>query len=143
MGHALVVYYSQSGNTQKMAELVAEGVRRSGNDATVVDVKDLKMMDFLVADGYALGSPDYFTYIAGRVKILFEEALAHRERIKGRPYVGFVSHGGGGGALESMDNLAKHVGLKKVATGVKSLGAPSAETAEECRKLGEQLGKEL
>jgi len=142
MGSILVVYYSQTGNTRKMAELVAEGAAKSGkHQVKLVDVSKVDLREFVRADGFALGSPDYFTYMAGQMKILFDQALAHVKEIKGKPFVSFVSHGGGGGAIESLDKLGQAIGLKKVREGVKSQGAPVKDAVKECRDLGEYLAK--
>ena len=62
MANILVVYYSKGGNTGKMAELVAEGVRKQGShQVRVVQAQDLDVADFVKAEGYAIGSPDYFS----------------------------------------------------------------------------------
>lgn len=144
MANIMVVYYSKGGNTRKMAELVAEGAGSSGvHRVQLVPVQNVDPIEFLDADGFAFGSPDYFTYVAGHLKILFDEALANKSQIKDRPFVGFVSHGGGGGAIKSLETLAQAVGLKKVAEGVKCKGAPDAEAAQSCKQLGAALAKTL
>jgi len=142
MGRIFVVYFSGTGNTKKMAELVAEGARGAGkHEVKLVDVREVDLAELVAADGYAFGSPDYFTYMAGEMKTLFDRALSQVKKLKGKPFVSFVSHGGGGGAIESLDRLGKAVGLEKVADGVKSQGAPAKEAAEACRKLGEALAE--
>jgi len=144
MANILVVYYSKSGNTRKMAELVAEGAGRGGqHHVQLVPVQNLESIDFLDADGFALGSPDYFTYVSGHLKVLFDEALASKTQLQDKPFVGFVSHGGGGGAIKSLETLAQAVGLRKVAEGVKCKGAPSGPDALACTRLGEALAKSL
>ena len=42
MARVLVVYATRTKSTQEIAELVAEGIRFSGNEAVVVDVKKIK-----------------------------------------------------------------------------------------------------
>lgn len=144
MASILVVYFSKSGNTRKMAELVAEGAGQSGgHHVQLVPVQNLELVDFLAADGFAFGSPDYFTYVAGHLKALFDDLLASKDLLKDKPFVGFVSHGGGGGAIKSLETLAQAVGLKKVADGLKCKGAPDAEAAKACRLLGAALAKAL
>ena len=144
MANILVVYYSKCGNTGKMAELVAEGVRKQGShQVRVVQAQDLDLADFVKADGYAIGSPDYFTYVAGQIKTLFDDLLARKSELEGKPCVGFVSHGGGGGALDRLETLSKSVGLRKVADGVKCKGAPEGASAEACRQIGLALAKAL
>ena len=93
------------------------------------------------ADALAFGSPDYFTYMAGEMKTFFDRALSHVKDLKDKPFVSFVSHGGGGGAIESLDRLGAAIGLKKAAEGVKCQGAPKKESAEACLRLGETLAK--
>ena len=144
MASILVVYYSKSGNTRRMAELVAEGAGDSGDHhVQLVPVQNLETVDFVAADGFAFGSPDYFTYIAGHLKVLFDDALASKDLLKDKPFVAFVSHGGGGGAIKSLETLAQAVGLKRVADGVKCKGVPDAESAKACRQLGAALAKSL
>ena len=140
MGTILVIYYSDTGNTKKMAELVAEGAAQGKKHAVkTVPVTELDMSDFTAANGYAFGSPDYYTYMAGQMKTFFDRALGQVKKVKGKPFVSFVSHGGGGGAIASLDALGKAIGLKPVAEGVKSLGPPSKQAAEACRDLGQKL----
>ncbi|NIQ92617.1 MAG: nitric oxide synthase, partial [Desulfobacterales bacterium] len=58
MAKVLVVYATRASSTRDIAELVAEGIRFSGNEAVIVDVKDIKNeADFEGYDGYVFGSP--------------------------------------------------------------------------------------
>ena len=139
MARILVVYFSQTGNTKQMAELVAEGAGADDHDVTLVEVRELNIEDFPSYDAYALGSPDYFTYVAGEMKTLFDRALSQVARLKRKPVVTFVSHGGGGGAIEYLDKLAKSIGLAQVCDGVKCQGAPEKQSADACRELGKRL----
>ncbi len=144
MGTILVVYYSGTGNTKKMADLIAEGAGSGGkHKVKAVDVEALDMAEFTAADGYAFGSPDYFTYMAGQMKTFFDRTLPLVKGVKGKPFVSFVSHGGGGGAIKSLDRLGKAIGLRQVSEGAKSLGPPTKQAAEDCRKLGKALAEEV
>jgi len=143
MAKVLVAYYSKSGNTKKMAELVAEGARSAGAQVTLVQADKVDFARLAGYDGYALGSPDYFSYMAGQLKILFDEALAHKGELSGKPAVCFVSHGGGGAGIESVQQLTKAVGLHQVGKGVLSKGAPTGAAADACRELGKELVKAI
>ena len=144
MASIVVAYYSKTGNTKQMAELVAEGAREQGShDVRVVPVQELELADFVKADGYAIGSPDYFSYVAGHIKVLFDEALAEQSSLQDKPFVGFVSHGGGGRAIDSLESLSGSIGLSKVADGLKCKNAPEGESAEACKQLGAALAKSL
>ncbi len=69
MAKVLVVYYSQTGNTQKMAELIAEGLKKQGVEVKLKKVKDTSPDDFAAADGIIIGSPTYYGSMAGEIKV--------------------------------------------------------------------------
>ena len=57
MAQVSVVYWSGTGNTAQMAELVAEGIREAGKEAAVLSV-DLASVDALKEEKvFALGCP--------------------------------------------------------------------------------------
>ena len=142
MTKIVVIYYSKSGNTEKMAELVAEGAGQvPGVQIELMKLPSLSMQAVMEADGYAMGSPDYFSYMAGHMKTFYDEALAHKEKLSGKPYVAFGTHGGGARVLESLERLSQAVGLRQAAPGMMSLGAPGPEDAEAVRALGRLLAE--
>ena len=47
MAKALIVYYSRSGNTRKMAETIAAGIKKEDVEADVRDVKDVTPADLI------------------------------------------------------------------------------------------------
>ena len=60
MAKVLVVYATRTSATAEIAGLVAEGIRFSGNEADIVEVKEIKSeADFEGYDGYVFGSPTY------------------------------------------------------------------------------------
>ena len=52
-----IVYWSGSGNTKEMADAVAEGVKRAGAEASVVEVGDANAADLANEKVFALGCP--------------------------------------------------------------------------------------
>ena len=70
----LVVYYSRTGNTEKFAGGVAEGVKRVHGAAAVVKrVEDVTKEDLEAADAIALGCPTYFGNIPGKMKVAIDD----------------------------------------------------------------------
>jgi NAD(P)H dehydrogenase (quinone) len=68
------VYYSASGNTEKMAEGVIAGVKRvSGAAATLKKVEDATKADFDAADAIILGCPTYFGDVPGKMKTFMDD----------------------------------------------------------------------
>jgi flavorubredoxin len=144
MPKVAVVYYSESGNTEKMAELVAEGCRRvEGVQVEMVRLPGAEVGAVCEADGFAVGSPDYFSYAAGHVKTFYDEALAHKNAISGKPYVAFGTHGGGAKVLDSLERLSQAIGLRQVMPGMMCLGAPGPNEADAVRELGRKLAQAL
>jgi len=110
MGQFLIVYASRSGETRKIAELIAEGIRIAGHGVTIKKSSDIKTEDDLKGfDGYAFGSATYHgEMISGMKQILF---MAERAELKGRPGGAFGSFGWSGEAptriFETMENIFK------------------------------------
>ena len=69
MGKVLIAYFSLSGNTEKMAEYIAEGVRFSRQQAVARKISDIKnFKDLNGYDGYIFGSPTYHRDMAEPMK---------------------------------------------------------------------------
>jgi multimeric flavodoxin WrbA len=139
MAKILIVYHSQTGNTQKMAEAVAEGAGQI--EGASVDLKragDTTAEDLLSADGIAIGTPENFGYMAGMVKDFFDRTFypAH-EKVFRKPYVVFVCAGNDGtGALRAVERIALGYKFKTVYNPVVCKGKVTAEILEKCRELG-------
>lgn len=72
--HVLVAYDSLRGNTEKMAQAVAEGARRvPGTVVTVKRVGDVAKGDLVAADGIILGCPTYYANIPGSMKVVIDD----------------------------------------------------------------------
>ena len=141
MSTIMVIYHSDTGNTEKLAGFVAEGAKSvAGAEVKVVRADELDYDAAAKADGLAIGSPDYFSYVAGQVKTIFDKVLSD-DRFKGKPFVGFGTHGGGAKVLGVIETLAKAVKFTQVAPGVLTQGAPDAEGAEKGRQLGKALAE--
>lgn len=150
MKRILIAYHSQEkGNTRKMAELVAEGCRQvAGVEVELVNVleKRADMAAVERADGLALGSPDYFSYMAGGLKQFFDDmCLADwaGKKVKGKPCVAFLTHGGGGAAIKSIEDLAKAMNLAPAAPSLACKGAPSGPDAQKAIELGKALANKV
>lgn len=138
----LVVYHSQAGHTQKMAEAVAKGANSVKNVKVILKkAADASLEDLINCDGLALGSPEYFGYMSGMIKDFFdrtyEEAHTHKKEIFKKPYVVFISAGNdGSGASAWIDRICKGFTFKKVSEPVISRGDVTSEDLEKCYELG-------
>lgn len=69
MKKVLVTYVSRTGNTEKMAEYIAEGIRFTGNTADLKKISKIKNeKDLEGYDGYVFGCPTYHRDITGGMK---------------------------------------------------------------------------
>jgi len=103
MGKVLVLYDSRTGNTEKMAFLVAEGAKRvEGTEVRVKKVDDATKEDVLWADGLAVGSPTNMGVISWKLKRFFDDVLGELwGEIDGKIACAFSSSGGWGGGNET------------------------------------------
>jgi len=146
MVKALVLYHSQEfGNTGLMAEAVAEGLRSGGCDADLFNTDEGRydITLFPQYDCVAIGSPDYYSYIAGGIKTFMDDHYIYDVRkglegLKDKPYVLFYSHGGGGRVIDTMQRIFQRIGTL-IGEPVGSKGKPDTETLELCRALGKKL----
>ena len=64
MAKALIVYTTKTGETKNIAELIAEGIRFTGAEATVANVTGIKKeVDLEGYDAYVFGMPIRLTQV--------------------------------------------------------------------------------
>jgi len=159
MGKVLVIYDSQTGNTEKMAYLVAEGARKFPVEVRVKKVDEATKEDILWADGIAVGSPTYLGGMSWKLKKFFDEISEDLwGEIDGKIACAFSSSGGWGGGNEiACQNIlmmlinygflvfgvTDYVGKKfTLHYGAVVAGEPRTEEEREaCRRLGERLAQ--
>jgi len=147
MASILVLFHSQeAGNTRAMAEAVSEGARAAGADVRLVNTNDKRLdpQEYRPFDAAAFGSPDYYSYIAGGMKMFLDDwhiaKNADPNGLTDKPYALFYSHGGGGKVREPMEKLFKNMGTK-IGEMVESRGKPDQKVLVACKALGRQLAE--
>ncbi len=102
MNCILVLYDSKSGNTARMAELVADGARKiPGTEVRLRNLEEAKPEDIYWCDGLAVGSPTNMGILSWRMKRFWDETmLEHWMKVDGRIACAFSSAGGWGGGME-------------------------------------------
>ncbi|MHA1519258.1 MAG: flavodoxin family protein [Promethearchaeota archaeon] len=104
----VILYYSKENNTKMLAKRIFDIFREFiPNDFTIsmMDAQSMETAKLQKADGLIIGSPDYFGYVSGYIKIFFDEMYSERAIFKGRPVFGFITHGGKGSAQKAMLQL--------------------------------------
>ena len=108
MAKALVVYATRTGETQTIADLIAEGIRFSGHQADVVGVKEIKDEAALNGyDAYVFGSSTYHgEMLQGMKTFLF---IAEKADLEGKIGGAFGSFGWSGEANDRIFETMKHI----------------------------------
>jgi flavorubredoxin len=143
MSRILVVYHSQSGNTEAAAAVVARGASSvEGTHVETTEALKTTAEDLLSCDAIAVGTPDYFGYMAGGLKDFFDRTYYPTQgQVTGKPCVIFVSHGGGGKALESVRKMCERFKFRLVEGPVTVKGRPEGQEEEQLAALGKALAQ--
>jgi len=140
MAKVLVVYCSMSGNTRAAAEAVAEGAQAAGAEVVVKAGLEAQPEDLLQCTAVALGTYDAFSYMGGGLKDFLDRAFYPTQgAVTKKPYGAFVTHGGGGRAVQSVESVAGSFKLKKVADAVLVKGRPDGTAVAALKALGATL----
>jgi multimeric flavodoxin WrbA len=138
----LIVYHSQSGHTEQLAAAVEEGARRvESADVRRMKAREVTADDLRDCRALVLCSPEYFGYMAGALKDLFDRTYeAVRDQMIARPYAIVVSAGNDGtGALLSIERIIAGFRMRKVQEPILWKGEISESSLELCRVLGQTL----
>lgn len=155
MAKILVLYDSQTGNTQAMAEAVAEGARSAPDaEVTLKKVDQATPADLFEHDGIAVGSPTWCGLMTWKLKRFFDESTCVWAKVEDKVGCAFSSvgsHGGGAEAtcfsiLNAMINygmlvfgVTDHVGSRTAHYGAVAGGRPNEDELAMCRILGQKL----
>ena len=151
MAEILLIYFSKTGNTEKMTHLVAEGVKAEGVSVEVKKVADVSVDELLDAKGIIVGSPTYFGTMAAEIKSFLDESIKHFGKLKGKVGAGFSSSAliGGGNettVLDILKALLIHGMIVEGNTdgghyGPVAIATPDERCGEECKKLGQRVSQ--
>jgi len=148
MENLLIVYHSQSGNTQRMATAALSGAHNeliTNVDVRFLTAKEATPDDLLWANGLLLGTPENFGYMSGGMKDFLDRTFYPVEgRILSLPYAVFISAGNdGSGALRAIRRIANGYPFREVQEPVVAQGDLTAEDLRSCETLGMTLAAGL
>lgn len=149
MKRILVVYHSQQfGHLHIMAEAFAEGIQEAGGQATLHNTNHSRfnIEEYRQFDGVAIGSPDYFSYVAGTLKTFLDDWFLAKTRnpegLLGKPYALFLSYDRVGRARQALEMLFSRLG-NQVGSIVECDGEPDDTILSACRVLGNKLTQKI
>jgi len=140
---ALVAYATRTQNTQKIGELIAEGIRSSGIEVDVVRVRDIeKGEDLERYDALAFGSAtegEDLMWGMGKMLKLAEEA-----NLKGKVGGAFGAYGWSGEAPEKIYGIMKsNFGMDMVGSFFKLKPEEIEDNKEEARAYGREIAGKM
>lgn len=143
MPKVLILYDSQTGNTEKMTEAVAEGARSVAN--VEVEVKYYARPEELAeASAIIFGSPTYYHDMTLPIKQMLEEAAKANIQLQGKIGAAFGSYGWSGEAPQLILEILKNrFGMKTIEPGLIAIYTPNQAKLEECRKLGKAVAEKI
>jgi len=150
MPSVLIMYYTRTGNTEKMARLIEEGAKEAGVTTSVKPVSDVTIDDLEAADGIVMGSPTYYGLPAAELIKLIDDSVKKHGRLEGKVGAAFSSSANIGGGNETVilaiiQAMLVHgmvvQGIPKGDHyGPVSIGAPDDRATRQCRLLGQRVG---
>lgn len=135
-----IIYWSGTGNTEKMASLIKEGAEGKGAEVNVKEVADASAAD-LDCDVLALGCPSMGSEVLEEDE--FEPFIASIEgSVSGKKLALFGSYGWGDGEwMRNFDTRMKGTGAVLVTDSLIVNEAPEGDAAEQCKAFGAQIAE--
>jgi flavorubredoxin len=142
MQKILILYYSRTGNTEKMANAVAEGAKDDDVEIEInfhVDVETLSSFDAII-----VGAPTYHHDVPIDFKNLFEDAAFKGINLKGKVGGTFGSYGWSGEAPKLILEILKNkFEMEIVHPPLLVRYMPDQVALNACRDLGQKISETL
>ena len=137
-----VIYWSQTGNTQKMAELIAKGIEEGGKKAELVELDNISIDDLNDEKVIILGSPASGTEELEETQV---EPFVHslEGKIQGKKVALFGSWGWGEGEyLTNLEERIKSYGGEIVGESLSVMESPEGEDEAKCVEFGKLIAQQ-
>ena len=149
---ALIIYDSKTGNTEKMAFMIAEGVREAdGVECVAKRVEDATLEDLIQTHGIIVGSPTYYGCMSGKLKEFFDKSVEIHGKLDGKIGAAFTSSGGtASGAETTVTSILKAVLIHGIIIqgdpsgkhyGMATVEAPGGKDEKLCRRFGRRTAE--
>lgn len=141
MPKILVLYYSRTGNTEKMANAVAEGARAVQGAEVKLDFHTTPE-ELASFDAVAIGTPTYHHDMSSDVKTLFEEAAVKNVNLKDKVGAAFGSYGWSGEAPRLVLEILKNkFQMRTIEPPLIIKYEPDETGLAKCRELGKKIAE--
>jgi flavodoxin I len=135
-----VIYWSGTGNTQKMAEAVAQGAKSEEIAVKVIPVSKASKEDVVKADGVALGCPAMGNEVLEELEMEPFIASLEGEELPAIPFILFGSYDWGDGQwMRDWEERMRAQGVQVLGEGLIVQNTPDETGLVKCRELGINL----
>lgn len=151
MPTGLVIYYSRSGNTKQMAEVISSSMTEAGLSTSCKDVEDVNNDDLLAANAIVIGSPTYYGHMAAQIGKMMDDSVSKHGKLDGKIGAAFSSSANIGGGNEttilSIINALMIHGMVIQGDpqgdhyGPVSIGKPDDRVTSQCQRRGQRIAK--
>ncbi len=149
----LIIYYSKTGNTKKLADLIKEYLKEEGVDVNIKKVEETSPSELLDYEGIIIGTPTYYGNSAWQIKKLLDESVSLHGNLDGKVGGAFTSSANIGGgnetAILSILNAMLIHGMIVQGDpqgdhyGPVSIGTPDERVRRNCKRFAKRFAKLL
>ncbi len=143
MAKAIIVFATRAGQTENIADLVAEGVRFTGTDAKVISATQLnKQEDLEGYDAYVFGSATYHGEMMQAMKTLL--FLAAKLDLEGKVGASFGAFGWSGEAPDRIyDTMLNILKMDMIGGPLRLKSAAIQGGMQMAQDYGREIGKKI
>ena len=151
MAKGIVTYYSKTGNTKEMAQIIANAMNEAELPTECKPVNDTTIEEILDCDAIVLGSPTYYGQMAAPLKQLIDDLVIRHGQLDGKVGAAFTSAaniGGGNettimGIIEAMliSGMIVQGDPKGDHYGPVSIGKPDQRVEKQCQRRGQRIAE--
>lgn len=142
MSKVTVVYWSQTGNTEAMANAIGEGIQEAGKEAEVITVSEVSLEELKEKPAFALGCPAMGAEVLeeGEMEPFVDEV---EKFAPGKKIVLFGSYGWGDGQWmrEWVERMVSAGAEIITGEGLICQEEPDDSVITECKNLGKKLAE--
>ena len=151
MPKGVVIYYSRTGNTKEMAEIISKSMNETDLPTECKSIDDVDASEVFNYDAIVIGSPTYYGQMAAQVKQLIDDLVGRHGRLDGKVGAAFTSSANIGegnettimGIIEAMliSGMVVQGDPKGDHYGPVSISKPDKRAEKQCQRCGQRVAK--
>jgi len=141
MADVVIIYDTRTGNTEKVAREILDGVKESGASVDIKKVDSVTVDEVRGAKGIILGSPCINDNYSARMRDFVDTKLMQAKPSE-KVGAAFGTYKWNGGNLKRLENDMRWKGVRLVAEGINVHKYGNGEVKKKLKELGRKVGEE-